>query len=137
MQNGMNETARAQTRYVGPQPYSDMRKWISKAAVCVFPSYAEALPLSWLEAMACSKAVVASNIGWASEIIESGVSGILIHPTDHLAYADTIINLLDNPDKQRKMGQSARERVERMFSIQRVTELSIDWYRSVINVYNK
>lgn len=122
--------------YVGSKPSNEIVNFIHKAAVCVFPSYAEALPLAWMEAMACEKTIVASSIGWASEIVEDGVNGILIHPSEHTAYANALINLLDNPEKRKTMGQKARERVEQLFSIQRVAELSLDWYRDVIDAQN-
>lgn len=121
------------TDYVGPKPSNEVVNFVRKAAICVFPSYAETFGLTWVEAMSCAKPVVASNIGWASEIIEDGVSGILIHPSEHAAYANALIDLLDNPETRMIMGQKARERVEQLFSIQRVAELSLDWYRNVID----
>ncbi len=136
-QNVASPQALQRTKYLGAQPANEIVGFVQRATVCVSPSYAEAHPLSWIEAMACEKPVVASNIGWASEIIEDGVSGTLIHPTDHTAYADALINLLDNPEKRRNMGQKARERVERLFSIQKVAGLSLDWYKDVIAAYVK
>jgi glycosyltransferase involved in cell wall biosynthesis len=54
-------------------PYSEIKTYITQATVCVFPSFAEALPVSWIEAMAMEKAIVA-NIGWASDVID-GING--------------------------------------------------------------
>jgi glycosyltransferase involved in cell wall biosynthesis len=129
----VNPQTMRQIEYVGPKLPNEVISFIRQASVCVFPAYAEALPLAWMETMACAKPIVASNIGWASEIVEDGVSGILIHPSEHAAYANAILELLDNPEKRKLMGQSARERVEQRFSIQRVAELSLDWYREVVN----
>ncbi|RZJ28139.1 MAG: glycosyltransferase family 1 protein, partial [Flavobacterium sp.] len=70
----------ANVSYLGGVPYDEIRKHIESAAVCVFPTFAEALPVSWIEAMAMRKPLVASNIGWASEVIEDGKSGFLEHP---------------------------------------------------------
>lgn len=125
--------ALSNTQYLGPLPYEKVVEYVQKAAVCVFPSYAETFGLAWVEAMACAKPVVASNIGWASEIVEDGVSGILIHPSNHDAYAEALIDLLGHPGKRKSLGQNARERVMRLFSIQRVAELSLEWYRDVID----
>jgi len=122
--------------YVGPKRPDEIVNFVHQSTVCVFPSFAETFGLAWTEAMACGKAVVASNIGWAKEIIEDGVSGILIHPTDHIAYVAAIRDLLDNPEKRRQMGENARIRVEQLFSIQRVAELSVEWYKTVINAQN-
>ena len=90
--------------YLGSVPYAEIHEQIAKAAVCVFPSFAEALPVSWLEAMAMQKAVIASNVGWASEIIQDGVEGFLVHPTNHVEYANKISVLLNNTELQRKFG---------------------------------
>ena len=124
------------TNYFGTIPYNNVQDYLKQASICVFPSYAETFGLSWIEAMACAKPVVASNIGWANEIIEDGVSGILIHPSDHLGYVEAIQDLLSNPDKRRQMGLNARRRVEQLFSIQRTAELSLEWYQDVINAHS-
>ena len=119
--------------YVGPKHPGELASFVRQATVCIFPSYAEALPLSWIEAMACGKAVIASNIGWAREVIEDGVSGILIHPSDHQGYVNALCDLLANPDKRIRIGLNARKRVEQLFSIQRTAELTLEWYKAVLD----
>jgi glycosyltransferase involved in cell wall biosynthesis len=131
-----SEQAVNSTEYVGPQPSNEVVDFIHRAAICVFPSYAETFGLAWVEAMACGKPVVASSIGWAGEIIEDGVSGILIHPSQHAAYASAIIDLLEHSEKRKSMGQNARKRAEQLFSIQRTAELSLNWYKDVIDAQN-
>jgi glycosyltransferase involved in cell wall biosynthesis len=118
--------------YLGSVPYQDIKKHISAATVCVFPTFAEALPVSWIEAMAMQKAIVASNIGWATEVIDDGTDGFLVHPTHHLEYANKIIQLLENVQLQKEFGVEARKNVTEKFSIAIVAQESLSFYNSLI-----
>ncbi|MFV8326006.1 glycosyltransferase family 4 protein [Flavobacterium sp. ZS1P14] len=125
------EQARANVTYLGSVPYADIKKQINAAAVCVFPTFAEALPVSWIEAMAMQKAIVASNIGWAKEIIDDGINGFLVHPTDHAVYANKIITLIENKEIQKEFGLKAREKVVQKFSMEIVSQQSLAFYNSL------
>jgi glycosyltransferase involved in cell wall biosynthesis len=118
--------------YLGSVPYPEIKEHISEAAVCVFPTFAEALPVSWLEAMALQKTIVASNIGWATEVIEDGVAGFLVHPKDHKKYADRILECIADPNMQDHFGRAARKKVVDTFSMQVVAQQSLSFYKSVI-----
>ena len=124
-------TALKNVKYLGPMSPIDLRSQISKASVCVFPSFAEAFPLSWLEAMAMKKAVVASNIGWGKEMIESGFDGFLGHPKDHDRFAELIISLIKNPRQRLEVGNNARQKVMERFSHQIIAEQSLKFYESI------
>lgn len=132
MQSLFAEEALSKVRYLGSVPYSEIRKQIALATVCVFPSFAEALPVSWLEAMAMQKTIVASNIGWATEMIEDGVEGFLVHPTHHEEYAVRINTLLNNPNLLLTFGEAARKKVEEQFSVEVICKKNMEFYRSVI-----
>jgi len=118
--------------YLGSVPYPEIKEHIYEAAVCVFPTFAEALPVSWLEAMALQKTIVASNIGWATEVIEDGVAGFLVHPKDHKKYADRILECIADPNMQDHFGRAARKKVVDTFSMQVVAQQSLSFYKSVI-----
>jgi len=120
-------------KYLGPMSPIDLRTQIAKATVCVFPSFAEAFPLSWLEAMAMEKAVVASNIGWGKEMIESGFDGFLVHPKVHDHFAELIISLIKNPRQRLEVGKNARQKVLERFSHQIIAQKSIEYYQEQIN----
>ena len=119
--------------YRGVVPYHEIKNYINDASVCVFPTFAEALPVSWLEAMAMGKAVVASNIGWASEIIEDQKSGFLVHPEDHESFADKIVNLLRDENLLKKIGFQARLRIENYFDAHKIAQENIHFYTSIIS----
>ncbi|PKP40190.1 MAG: glycosyltransferase family 1 protein [Bacteroidetes bacterium HGW-Bacteroidetes-13] len=124
---------RSKVKYLGKIPYDEVQNHIRKAHVCLFPTFAETLGMVTIESMALQKPVVNSNIGWANELIEDGISGFLAHPKDHDLYADRIIALLDNPELCREMGENARQRVEEKFDIQKVVQENIRFYQSFLN----
>ncbi|PIY10453.1 MAG: glycosyltransferase family 1 protein [Flavobacteriaceae bacterium CG_4_10_14_3_um_filter_33_47] len=132
MQPLFDESSIKNVRYLGAVDYTKIQELIKNATVCVFPSFAEALPVSWLEAMAMEKAIVASNIGWAKEMIDDGKEGFLVHPTHHKVYAERILELLENPERQKLFGIAAREKVKAKFSHNLVAKQSVEFYKSVI-----
>jgi glycosyltransferase involved in cell wall biosynthesis len=132
MQGLFTEEARANVNYLGSVPYQEIKKHINEATVCAFPTFAEALPVSWIEAMAMQKAIVASNIGWAAEVIDDGINGFLVHPTHHVEYANKIIQLLENVELQKEFGVEARKKVTEKFSIAIVAKESLAFYKSLI-----
>jgi glycosyltransferase involved in cell wall biosynthesis len=127
-----DESALANVDYRGSMPYEKIRECIGKAAVCVFPTFAEALPVSWIEAMAMGKAVVASDIGWATEVIEDAKSGFLVHPTNHTLYAKRISDLLTDHALREKTGAEARARVMTHFDMRVVAKQNIDYYQRLL-----
>ena len=84
--------------------------------IFVLPSLSEGIPMALLEAMAASRAVVASRVGGIPEIIEDEVEGFLIEPMDVNSLAERCRRLIESPDVARRMGEQARKRVERDFS---------------------
>ena len=123
----------SKVKYLGTLPYSDVRKLLIEADVCVFPSYAEAMPMTWLESMAMQKAVVASNIGWAREVIDDGIEGFLVHPADHKGFASRISELLANSELRKTMGEKARMKIESKFDITKVARSHIEIYNSILS----
>jgi glycosyltransferase involved in cell wall biosynthesis len=132
MQSLFSEQALRNVDYLGSVAYSEVKAKIEQAAICVFPTFAEALPVSWIEAMAMQKPIVASNIGWASEVITDGVNGFLVHPRHHEEYANKIFQLLEDAKLQEIFGAEARKKVTEKFSITVVAQQSVAFYKSLI-----
>jgi glycosyltransferase involved in cell wall biosynthesis len=118
--------------YLGSVSYDKIKEFINTSTVCVFPTFAEALPVSWIEAMAMQKAIVASNIGWATEVIDDTVNGFLVHPQDHENYAKKIIQLLENEALRHQFGIEARKKITQKFSIEVVAKQSADFYKKIL-----
>jgi glycosyltransferase involved in cell wall biosynthesis len=129
MQQLFSVEALPNVSYLGSIPYQEIKAPIKAASLCVFPTFAEALPVSWIEAMALQKPIVASNIGWATEIIEDGVEGFLVHPKEHKKYAQRILELLEHPKMQQEFGIAARKKVVLKFSTKTVAQQNILFYK--------
>jgi glycosyltransferase involved in cell wall biosynthesis len=92
---------------------------LAASEICVLSSQAEGFSNSILEYMAAGRAVVATNVGGASEAIVEGETGHLVHAGDDQAMAQRIISLLRDADKRRAMGLNGRRLVEQRFSTER------------------
>jgi trehalose synthase len=95
-----------------------------RSDVIVQKSVAEGFGLTVAEAMWKAKPVVASRLGGIQDQIVDGESGVLIDdPRDLEGFAATIRNLLDDPDRSRRLGEAARRRVkDRFLAVGRLTE---------------
>lgn len=132
MQSLFEPQAKQNVAYLGSVPYEEIKEHITTSAVCVFPTFAEALPVSWIEAMAMKKAIIASNIGWATEVIDEGINGFLVHPKEHQLFADRIIRLLDDKLLRSTFGIEAQKKAVQKFSIEVVASQSVEFYRKII-----
>jgi glycosyltransferase involved in cell wall biosynthesis len=133
MKCDLSESLLSRIEYVGKIPFSEVKNFIRKANVCVFPTFAETLGMVTIEAMAMRKPVVNSNIGWAPELMEDGVSGFLVDPKNHSLFADRIIELLSDDNLCVAMGAAARKTVEQAFDIQQLAQENISFYQSLIS----
>ena len=133
MKTVLTVSARNQVVYKGVIPYESMSEEIASCAVCVFPSFAEAFPISWLEAMAMQKPIVASSIGWANESIEDGESGLLEHPENYTEFAKKINSLLTDKAIATRLGTNARQRVIRLFDQSKLVNQNINMYKNILN----
>jgi glycosyltransferase involved in cell wall biosynthesis len=118
--------------YLGKIPYTEVQKYIKRANVCVFPSYAETLGMVTIESMAMQKPVVNSNIGWAQEIMEHAKSGFLVHPSDHEVFAQHIVDLLNDESLCKLVGNEALRFVKNRFDIANVVNQNIDFYKDLL-----
>lgn len=118
--------------YLGKIPYDAVQKHIQNANVCVFPTFAETLGMVTIESMAMQKAVVNSDIGWAIELMEDGISGFLVSPKDHILFADRIVSILDDEALTLEMGKSARKYIVNNFNIKDKVIENILFYNKVL-----
>ena len=67
-------------KYMNAVPYTDLKQIICDSDVVLLPSFAEAFPMTWLEAMALEKKLITSNIGWANELMIDKKTGYIVNP---------------------------------------------------------
>ncbi|RXG26996.1 glycosyltransferase family 4 protein [Leeuwenhoekiella marinoflava] len=118
--------------FKGLLAYELVQEEIAKAAVVVLPSFAEALPMTWIEAMAMEKALVTSDIGWANEVMLDGETGYTVDPKNHGKYADAVLKLLDDEELRSKMGARARKQVVGHFATAVVVKQNLEFYKGVV-----
>ena len=106
--------------------------FLAAADCLVLPSLREGMPNVVIEAMAASKAVIATTVGGVSELVTHGVNGLLVPPADPDALASAIRQLAARPDAVRAMGQAGRRRAEQHFTLQRMVEETVAVYEQAL-----
>jgi starch synthase len=118
-------------------PTPKIREILSAATVFVCPSVYEPLGIVNLEAMACSTAVVASDVGGIPEVVDHGVTGSLVHydATDAAGFeagiAEAVNALVADPQRAAHYGSAGRQRCIDEFSWAHIAEETLEIYRAV------
>ncbi len=108
---------------------ADVPNILASLDVLVLPSYAhEGIPQIILQAQAMSCAVVATAVGGIPEVVDDGVTGLLVPPRDAGALAEKIAALLDDPGLAAHLGQRARAVIEERYSLDTMGERLLALY---------
>lgn len=110
----------------------DMPAVYAAAMLVVLPSYREGLPKVLLEAAACGKAIVATDVPGCREIVRDRFNGLLVSPRDSTALAAAIEELLSDQALREVMGRRSRTRVLAEWSSPRITEQVLGLYRDMV-----
>jgi glycosyltransferase involved in cell wall biosynthesis len=100
--------------------------------IFVLPSLYENFPACILEAMASQCAVVSTCVGGIPEMIEDGADGVLIHPNDSEALADSLTRLAEDKTLRADMGRKARESVIRRYNWKEASRRTLEFYEEVV-----
>lgn len=109
----------------------DMPAVLARSHIVCLPSYREGLPKVLLEAAACARPLVATDVPGCREIVIDGRTGLLVPPRDAPALAAAIGRLLAGPALRAEMGRRGRELVAAEFSEERVAAQTLAVYREL------
>lgn len=101
--------------WLGRLIWYDAIKYLGLMDIVVVPSRFEGFGLTAVEAMACGKPVVASNVDGLAEIIQDSQNGFLVQAEDVKGFADCIVELAKDEKKRKSIGHAARKRVEEKY----------------------
>jgi glycosyltransferase involved in cell wall biosynthesis len=108
----------------------DIPALLGRARLFVLPSVEEGISLTLLEAMARGLPVVATRIGGNPEVVADGETGLIVPAREPEIMARAMLQLLNDPEKGRRMGQAGRLRVETHFDVRRMVSAYEALYRN-------
>jgi glycosyltransferase involved in cell wall biosynthesis len=111
---------------------SDMPAVLSSAHLVVLPSYREGLPKVLLEAAACGRVVVTTDVPGCRDAIDPGVSGVLVPVRNAAALADALKGLINDPARCQAMGDAGRALAESAFDVRQVVASHLRIYQELI-----
>ena len=116
---------------------TDVLQIVREVNISVQPSLTESFSNSLLESMANGLPVIATNVGGNPELVDDGLNGILVPPRDPPALARAMTQLLESERLSRRMGQAAREKVMREYSMQTVLSRTEKLYATLVGIRQK
>jgi len=114
---------------------TDIPDLLSEAELSVLPSLSEGLSNSLLESMASGVPAIATRVGGNSEVIEDGVTGLLVPPRDARSLADAMSLILGNPGLAAGLGEAGPRRAEKYFSMERAISETEQLYRKLAGAH--
>lgn len=115
----------------GLRSQEELRDYYGAGDLAVTTPWYEPFGLTPLEAMACGRPVIGSDVGGISFTVRNGETGLLVPPREPAALANALFALLANPDRCQRLGAAARQCVEREFTWPIVAERTAALYAEV------
>lgn len=109
----------------------NMEEFFKRIDVFLMPSLSEGLPMALLEAMACGKVCIASEVGGIPEVMTSPDVGILVPPAQPSALAKAVLSVIRDGDGRRMMGEKARQVIVQRFSVERMAADYLEFYGQI------
>lgn len=110
----------------------DIRELLPGIDVVVFSSLQEGLPIALLEAMATSRALVVTRVGGIPEAVDDEREALIVAPQDAAALGTALGRVIAEPELRQRLGEAARQRFERDFSVERMARSYEALYREAV-----
>ena len=111
----------------------DMPSLLAETNIVVLPTYyGEGVPRILIEAGACGRAVVTTDMPGCREIVSHRVNGLLVPSRNVEKLAEALAELIKSPELREKMGQAGREKVRQFFSQQQVISETMKLYEELL-----
>ena len=111
---------------------SDIAEIWRQAHVALLPSYREGMPRSLLEAAACGRPIITTDVPGCRQVIDDGVEGILVPAREAAGLAAAMGRLAGDAGLRRSMGLAARARAEARFGVEAVVAAHLALYRRLL-----
>jgi glycosyltransferase involved in cell wall biosynthesis len=128
-----NLSIEKQVIFLGFISVEDKYSYYKSTDICAFPSIYEPFGIALLEAMACSKPIVASNVGGIPFVVENGKTGLLFECWNVEELAEKVIILLKDKELREQMGKAGRERAKG-FTWDKIAEQTVELYKKIIEI---
>lgn len=110
----------------------DMPQVFASCHVVCLPSYRrEGIPKVLIEAASCGRPAVTFDMPGCREIVQNGVTGLVVPAKDLSAYKSAVKRLLEDANLRQRLGMAGRRRVEEMFSLEQINRQTLDVYNQV------
>lgn len=110
----------------------DMRSVYQNCNIVTLPSFGEGLPTVLIEAAACARPIVTTDVAGCRDVVKNGVNGFLVPPNQPEALAQAIETLINEPEQRLNMGKAGRQIVLDTFTNKQVNQGIFEIYREVL-----
>ena len=121
-----------QVRLIPAVSQAALPGYLNAADLFIFPTWCEeGMPLALLEAMACARPIVASDLGGVRTVAANGEAAVLVPMRDRQALHSACAHLLTDRDHATRLGETARQLVVDQYSAERMARLTLDFFAQV------
>ena len=131
------ENLKAYFTFNGHVTREKLYDYYTRATLAIFPSYMEAFAFAPMEAMVNGCPTIFTTRVSGPELIDTGVDGILVEPSDIKQIADSIQWCIEHPTEAKRIGDAGREKIKSTFSVEVVMPQNVAFYERVIKQFKE